>query len=86
MKALVAIKIGAERRAGVLLAKLEKPVGGRGKTGSILKSVLGAKTKSGATVTAHRWQTMATVPDADVKRLEAELTQAEKEARNFVSA
>ena len=68
------IKIGAERRAGVLIAALERAQGARdGRKG--LRNTL---VQSGVEpMTAHRWQTMATVPEAEVKRLEVELTATE---------
>ena len=65
---VVAFKIGAERRAGELLGRMELKAG-RPKAGnaSTLKALGVGELQS------HRWQTMAAVPDAEVKRLEAEV-------------
>lgn len=75
------VKIQAERRAGELLAKIERSNGGRGKTGSSLSQVY--EESDIAPATGKMWQTMASVPDERVRELAAEATDGGEE---FTSA
>ncbi len=68
-----AIKILAEQRAGGLIAAMEraKAEGGPSRKGQGLRSML--EHNLIPIVTAHRWQTMATVPEVEVRRLHPRL-------------
>jgi N6-adenosine-specific RNA methylase IME4 len=71
-----AIKILAERRAGELLAKVERVQGNRdGRKG--LRSTL--ERSDIGLAQAHRWQRIATVPEAQIRKLEAECNEAKRE-------
>lgn len=68
------VKIQAERRAGELLAVVERK---QGKNGNGLRSTM---ERSGiAPVIGHRWQKMATVPESQLRRLAALCTEREQE-------
>jgi N6-adenosine-specific RNA methylase IME4 len=62
------VKILAERRAGELLAQIERSKGGRGKTRAMLAQVYEANEIAKRTGT--RWQVLAGVPEADIRQLE----------------
>jgi protein gp37 len=67
------VKILAEQRAGNLLKRMELKPGRPKQNGSALKPLGIGKTQS------HRWQTMASVPEALVRRREAEATERGEE-------
>jgi len=71
------IRLRAERRAGTLLARVERAQGKRTKGNAPVSSAL--KETGIGEAQAHRWQTMAQYPEADVRRLEAECTEAQTE-------
>ena len=83
------IKLRAERKAGELLAQLERRPGERTDTQPSNSVLQGSEYRTVLTdneinpMTAHRWQTVATVPDelfeehiADVKEEQQEITSA----------
>lgn len=81
------IKLRAERKAGELLAELERSKGGDSRSfqpGTSVSEYRAVLTENDiAPTTAHRWQTVATVPDEvfdgfidRVKRSQIELTSA----------
>jgi len=73
-----AIKIFAEQKAGALLQLVERaPAGRKGANGNGIRSTL--ERIGIAPVVSHRWQTMARLPEADVRRLEAECNEAHAE-------
>jgi hypothetical protein len=66
----------AERRAGELLAKVERQQGKR-KDAHGLRSTL---QRSGIDPhTGHRWQTLVTIPEAEIRRLEAACNETHRE-------
>lgn len=78
------VKLRAERKAGELLHQLERDQGGSGKFGTVHSSVEQTASEYRtvltendiAPTTAHRWQTVATVPDEVFEELIAETVNA----------
>lgn len=69
-----AIKILAEQRAGALLAKVERA---QGKDGKGLRSTM--ERSEIPVATGHRWQAMSRIPEAEIRKLEAECAAAHAE-------
>jgi len=68
------VKIQAERRAGELLSVQVPHNGGRPKANADTLSSLGVAPEQ-----SHRWQTMASVPETDVRKIVAQVTEAADE-------
>lgn len=71
------IKIMAERRAGELLSKVERSKGGGHRTSATMAVVL--KESDISETSGRRWQAIARVPEAEIRKLEAECNEAERE-------
>jgi hypothetical protein len=75
------IKISAEQRGGSLLKQIPRGSAGRPQPGKRIMARLAAILQASeiAPRTGRMWQVMAAIPPAEVKRLEAELTENRKE-------
>jgi N6-adenosine-specific RNA methylase IME4 len=70
------VKLLAERRAGELLAQVERSKNRKRGDAGILADIakIGIGTRS-----AYHWQTLATIPEAEIRKREAEYNDAHKE-------